>query len=100
MPTTGYLMITFSTFITSAIPISCNVLNNLNLTASTCVNLNAAGNAITITQAGVNALNSNINAVKTVVVQFNTQLSTNTEYAIQIMTSNILPNIRSITKSF
>jgi hypothetical protein len=55
-------MITFPTFTTSAIPISCIVLNNLNLTATKCVNLNTAGNAITITQSGVNSINSNINA--------------------------------------
>lgn len=70
-------MITFSTF-TTATPISCDVLDNVNLTITTCVNLNSGGNAITITQAGVNSVNSNINAVKTVVVQFSTALAINT----------------------
>lgn len=70
-------MIAFSTF-TTATPISCDVLDNVNLTITTCVNLNSGGNAITITQAGVNSVNSNINAVKTVVVQFSTALAINT----------------------
>jgi hypothetical protein len=55
-------MVTLPTFTTSAIPINCIVLNNLNLTATKCVNLNTAGDAITITQSGVNSVNTNINA--------------------------------------
>lgn len=100
LPTTAYLMVTFSTFTTTAIPISCNVLDNLNLTVSTCVNLNTGGNAITITQAGVNSVNPNINAGKTVVLQFSSNLLAGTEYKLQIRTNNVLPNIGSITKSF
>lgn len=99
LPVSSYLMITFSTF-TTATPISCDVLDNVNLTIPKCVNLNTGGNDITITQAGVNSVNPNINAVKTVVLQFNSVLAANTEYKIQIRTNNVLPNIGSITKSF
>ncbi len=100
LPSTGYLMITFSTFTSSALPISCNVLDNAVLTVSKCVNLNTGGNSITITQSGVNSVNPNINAAKTVVMQFNQNLAANTEYKLQIMTNNVLPNIGSITSSF
>lgn len=100
LPSTGYLMITFSTFTSSALPISCNVLDNAVLTVTKCVNLNAGGNLITITQSGVNGVNPNINAAKTVVMQFNQNLAANTEYKLQIMTNNVLPNIGSITSSF
>ena len=99
LPVSSYLMITFSTF-TTATPISCDVLDNVNLTIPKCVNLNTGGNDITITQAGVNSVNPNINAVKTVVLQFNSVLAASTEYKIQIRTNNVLPNIGSITKSF
>lgn len=75
LPSTGYLMITFSTFTTSAIPITCNVLDSLTISVAKCLNLNTAGNQITITQTGVNSVNSNINGAKTVVVQFNTELN-------------------------
>lgn len=100
LPTSAYLMITFSTFTTTAVPISCDVLDNLNLTVSTCVNLNTPSSSITITQQGVNSVNPNINAGKTVVLQFNSVLVTGTEYKLQIRTNNVLPNIGSITKSF
>lgn len=93
-------MITFSTFTTSAIPISCDVLDNLTLTISTCLNLNTAGNGLTITQAAVNSVNSNINAAKTVVLAFSNVLVVGMQYRVQIRTSNVLPNIGSITKSF
>lgn len=93
-------MITFSTFTTSAIPISCDVLDNLTLTISTCLNLNTAGNGLTITQAAVNSVNSNINAAKTVVLAFSSVLAVGMQYRVQIRTSNVLPNIGSITKSF
>lgn len=93
-------MITFSPFITNAIPISCHVLDNSSLTVSKCVNLDTGGNSITITQSGVNSVNPNINAAKTIVLQFSQVLSVNTEYKLQIMTSNVLPNIGSITSSF
>lgn len=76
------------------------MLDNLNLTISTCVNLNTGGNAITITQSAVNSVNVNINAAKTVVMQFSSALSAGVEYKIQVITSNVLPNIGSITKSF
>lgn len=94
-------MITFSTFTnTGAVPISCLVLDNLNLTISTCVNLNSGGNAITIAQSAINSVNVNINAAKTVVMQFSSALSPGVSYKIQVMTTNVLPNIGSITKSF
>ncbi len=93
-------MVTFSTFTTSAIPISCDVLDNLTLSVAKCVNLNSGGNSITITQSGVNDVNPNINAAKTVVLSFSNTLSPGMQYRLQIRTTNVLPNIGSITKSF
>ena len=64
------------------------------------MNLNTAGaDEITITQADINEINPNIYASRTVVVQFSEDLSASTEYKIQIMTDNVLPNIGSITSS-
>lgn len=74
-------MVSFSTFTTSAVPITCLVLDNTNLTITNCVNLNTGGSgltAITITQAGVNSVNVNINAAKTVVMQFSAALNIGT----------------------
>lgn len=78
LPSTGYLLITFTPYTTSAIPTSCVMLNSSTLSIPTCVNLNTGGNAISITQLGINSVNPNINGAKTVVMQFNQNLLANT----------------------
>ena len=100
LPSDGYLLVTFSPFTGSADPLSCIMLDHNSTTTTKCVNLNTAGaDDITITQSGINEINPNIYASKTVVVQFSDDLSASTEYKIQIMTDNVLPNIGSITSS-
>ena len=92
-------MVTFTPFTTDANPLSCTVLDNNSTTATKCVNLNAPSTTITISQAAINDINPNIYAARTVVVQFSAELAASTEYKLQIMTDNVLPDIGSITSS-
>ena len=100
LPSDGYLLVTFSPFTGTADPLSCIMLDHNSTTTTKCVNLNTAtSDDITINQADINEINPNIYASRTVVVQFSEDLSPSTEYKIQIMTDNVLPNIGSITSS-
>ena len=100
LPADGYLMITFTPYITEAEPVTCDMLSHTGNPITTCLNLNTAGSDITITQPDINDVNPNINATETVVIQFTSTLSAATEYQIQIATDNVLPDIGSITSSF
>ena len=100
LPASGYLMITFSPYITSAEPLTCDMLTDTGNPITSCVNLNTAGESITISQSGINGVNPNIDATKTVVMQFSSGLAAGQEFKIQITTNNVLPDIGSITTSF
>ena len=97
LPADGYLMITFTPYITSADPVTCYMLSHPANPITSCLNLQTAGDGLTIVQADINDVNPNINSTETVVIQFTSGLTAATEYQIQVSTDNVLPDIGSIT---
>ena len=75
-------MITFTPLISTAIPSTCMVINSTSsLVVNTCVNLNADNSAnpsvLTVNQTWITTINPNIDATKTIVLQFNQALLAN-----------------------
>jgi hypothetical protein len=97
LPSTGYLMFTITPLTISVTPYSCVYLGT-GVTVSVCENLNTA-TTLTINQTSINAFNPNIQASLTMVLQFSTNLAAGSSHSIQLMATNVLPSIGSITSS-
>jgi hypothetical protein len=104
LATSSYLMVVFPFYPNTITPQSCNILNSLTITTSSCYNLNVASglisNPLTINTTAVNNINPNIQSTLTIVMAFSQILLAGTSYSIQIRLQDNLPAIGALSQSF
>jgi len=100
----SYLMIVFPFYPSSITPQSCNILNSLSLTTTSCYNLNVASglnpNPLTINSTAVNNINPNIQSTLTIVMGFSNTLVAGTSYSVQVRLQDNLPAVGALSQSF
>ena len=104
LSTSSYLMIVFPFYPSSITPQSCNILNTLSLTTTSCYNLNVASgltpNHLTINASAVNNINPNIVSTVTIVMGFSSTLTAGTSYSVQVRLQDNLPAVGALSQSF
>jgi hypothetical protein len=96
-------MVVFPFYPTTITPLSCILLNS-PITSTACNNLytatNTSPNPLTINTTAVSSINPNIITTLTIVIGFNTPLTANTTYSLQIIMQDNLPSVGAISQSF
>jgi hypothetical protein len=97
-------MIVFPFYPSSITPQSCNILNTLSLSTTSCYNLNVASslnpNPLSINTSAVNNINPNIQSILTIVMGFSNTLVAGTSYSVQVRLQDNLPAVGALSQSF